>query len=181
MNVRNTSTSYGSIARFFHWLVFVLVVGQLLGGFYATNFVSPSLSGNLVFWHKSFGLTILWLMLLRLIWASTQVQLNPSSKARPWERFLAKSVHYALYVFLIALPLSGWIMSTAADKSPHYFGLLVLKFPLIPINPELAKLGFQAHKFMACIVVGLIILHVLAALKHWLINRDGVFERMLRG
>lgn len=181
MAVRNTAVSYGSVARFFHWLVALLVVGQLLGGFYAADFAEQSMKGLLFFWHKSLGLTILWLMLLRVIWRFKNIQPGYEARVPLWQRFAARLVHLFLYLLLLGLPINGWILSTAAGYPPSYFGLFTVGFPGIPVDKALAETMSSVHEILAWIIIGLVTLHILAALKHHFIHRDNVLRRMWSG
>lgn len=181
MAVRNTAVSYGSVARFFHWLVALLVVGQLLGGFYAADFAEQSMKGQLFFWHKSLGLTILWLMLLRVIWRFKNIQPGYEARVPLWQRFAARVVHLFLYLLLLALPVNGWILSTAAGYPPSYFGLFTVGFPGIPVDKALAETMSSVHEVLAWIIIGLVTLHIFAALKHHFIHRDNVLRRMWSG
>lgn len=179
MHYKNTATDYGTVTRFIHWLIFFLVLLQILGGFYGEEFADPTLKKQIIFWHKSIGLTILWLMVLRILWAFINPKPGYESSMPAWERYSARALHYILYIMLILLPLNGWIGSTVAGKAPIYFNLITIPFPGVPHDKALATWLFSMHTLLAWILIGFIVLHVLAALKHHFIDRDRILLRML--
>jgi len=181
MLIKNTRYHYGIVTRSLHWLVALLVIGQILVGFYTTTFADPSAKSWLMFLHKSVGLTILWLMLLRIIWVFTNRQPGYEARVPLWQRALARLIHFLLYILLLALPISGWIMSTAADRTPSYFGLFNLPLPGIPVSKALASTADNLHVVLVWIAIALVVLHIAAGLKHHFINRDNVLRRMWHG
>ncbi len=175
MSLRNTSSQYSGISKFLHWLIFILVLVQILLGFFWDD--TGSFNFTAISWHKSLGLTILCLVVLRLAWVLTNPK--PTLLNTPaWQRLAAKTIHGLLYLSLIGMPLSGWIGLTAGGKPPQPFGI-PLPFPGIQANKVLANISFEVHKFLGFILVGLIALHILAALKHHFIDKDDVLIRML--
>lgn len=172
--------NYSKGSKFFHWLIALIVIGMLAGSFFLGDLPDPYISTAFML-HKSFGLSVLALVLVRLFWIrhTGKPQLPVSTPA--WERFLSRFVQYSLYVFLIIQPLVGWIMSVAANKPPSYFGLVNLSFPGILPNKNLAMVLNNTHKTIAWIMIFLVILHVSGALKHHFINKDNVLRRMLPG
>jgi cytochrome b561 len=117
-------------------------------------------------------------MILRFIWLMISGRPALPASTPYWEKALARIVQYGFYLLLIAMPLSGWIMSTAADKAPHFFGLFVLPFPGIVPNQALAETLAKVHEILAYILITFILLHVAGALKHYFIDRDGVLGTM---
>jgi cytochrome b561 len=178
MSLMNTQTEYGSISKFFHWFIFSLVVLMICIGFGADYglFTSKEVKHEIVNIHKLMGIFISLLIMVILFWKL----INPKPKlSNHWlTRFAASFMHFFLYLTLIAMTLSGWIMSTAAGKFPDFFGIL-FPFPGIPSDQPLADLAFEAHEYLAWILIVLILLHVSAALKHYYIDKDNVLQRML--
>ncbi|KTD20282.1 cybB cytochrome b-561 transmembrane protein [Legionella lansingensis] len=169
--------SYSKGIKFIHWLVAVLVIVMLSFGFFLDD-VPKQYQGTAYMMHKSTGLTILCLMVLRLIWVAYKGK-PPLPEAVPrWEKFLTHFVQYSFYVFLILMPLTGWIMSVAADRVPSYFGLFNVPFPGVTPNEELSDIMNQAHKTIAWVLIILLSLHVAGALKHHFINKDDILLRM---
>lgn len=169
---------YSQGFKYLHWLVALLVLSMLGFGFFLGDLPS-SIKPMAYMLHKSTGLTLLALMLLRLIWVvRLKKPLLPEAMPR-WECFLARFVQYSLYVFLIAMPLSGWLMATASNKIPVYFGWFRVPFPGILPDKALAHWMREAHYYIAFILLGLVILHVAGALKHRFIDKDDVLNSMM--
>lgn len=169
---------YSKGFKWLHWLIAILVLSMLGFGFFLSD-VPRDIKPMAYMLHKSFGLTILALMLLRAGWLITSGRPQLPDSIPRWERLLAYHVQYALYVFLIAMPLSGWLMATASQKVPVYFGLFRVPFPGLEPNETLAHWMYSAHQVIAWILLGLVGLHIAGALKHWLIQKDDVLKRML--
>ncbi len=174
--LKNTKTTYGSLAKFFHWTVFFLVAFMLVLGFFMDDVSDKTLKGEVFNIHKLIGLTILLLMLLRATWAS----INPKPilfNAARWEYFLERLMHYTLYVVLIAMPLCGWVGSVSGGYTPHLFSL---NFNLpIPQNKSLSDICFTIHNTLAVVIIVLVSLHILAALYHHFIKKDNILLRMM--
>lgn len=175
--LRNTESKYGSLAKFLHWLIFLLIAGLVLVGFFWEN--TGIIKGKIINIHKLIGLLTFAIIVFRIYWAA--INLKPQlPNAQRWEKIVEHAVHGCIYLLLIAMPLSGWIMATAAGRPPHIAGL-ALPMPGIPANQVLAGLANQAHELLAWTLIILVSLHVLAALKHHFINKDDVLKRMLPG
>jgi cytochrome b561 len=162
MSYRNTATRYGSVAKIFHWTIFVLVLGMIVVGF-GFEAVPKEIGYPLITLHKSTGLVVLAIMTLRILWT------------------LSKLVHWSLYGLLFTMPISGWVMATAADKAPLLYGLFTVPMPGVPIDKPLSKLAEHWHGYMGWAISILIILHILSALKHHFIDKDNILKRMMPG
>ncbi|MFZ2316154.1 MAG: cytochrome b [Gammaproteobacteria bacterium] len=173
--IRNTLTSYGVVAKFFHWTIAFLVVFMLVFGYFLDDF-PESYKSNVYNLHKLTGLLILSLMLLRMCWAL----MNPKPilpHSPTWQLVAERVVHYALYVAAIGMPLAGWIGSCAAGRYPHVGDV---KFILpIPQNKTIVDAAFNIHGLFAIALIVLISIHVLAALYHHFIKQDQILRRML--
>ena len=168
---------YSSGSKLLHWLIAVIVILMLSFG-YILEDVPEQYRSTAYMFHKSLGLTVLFLMYVRIfmIWFTGK---PPLPESVPFlQKMISRLVQYSFYVLLIAMPLCGWIMSVAADYIPTYFGLFKVPLPIEP-NKALASLMQEFHETMAWILIGLIILHILAALKHHFIDKDNVLKRML--
>lgn len=169
--------SFGS--KLLHWLIAIMVITMLSGSFFLDD-LPGELKGTAFMLHKSFGLTILFLMLMRIFWISHKGRPELPSTVSSWEVVLSRVVQGLFYILLIIMPLCGWIMSVAANRIPVYFGLFPVPFAGIPHNEFLAGLMNRAHITIAWVLVSLVFLHVAGALKHHFINKDNVLKRMLR-
>ncbi len=180
MPIRNTNYSYGSLSKFFHWLCATMVIILLVVGFFMHDF-SDIFRGTAYNLHKSSGILLMVIMLLRAIWMLTNPKPTMPSNTPAWEVFFAYLVHYAFYVLLIIMPLSGWLMSCAYGYPPNFFGLFMIPFPGITKNVAFAEIMHSVHLIVAWCLVCLVSIHVLAALKHHFINKDNLLLRMLPG
>lgn len=175
--VRTDRYSWGAI--WLHWSIAALVLVNLTLGLFHDSLLDG------VKWvipiHRSIGLTVLVLTLARIAWRLThRPPPLPVAMAR-WERLAATTVHWAFYVLLLALPISGWILSSNPAR-PHpmsWFGLFPI--PPLPISGAAVKLGHNAHGLLGYAMAALVVVHVAAALRHHFILRDAVLARMAPG
>lgn len=176
--LKNTPERYGVIAQIFHLLVAVLIIGLLAVGLYMSGLPGAA-PGKFALYglHKSFGITVLILIVARLCWRLYNADLPLDNPAHAkWERLLAHSVHVLLYAAAIAMPLSGWTMSSAGGHPVALFGLPVP--PLVDKDPALGELAASAHSVIGWTIIALVALHVAGALKHQLLDRDNTLGRM---
>ena len=172
----NTTTTYGSIAKFFHWLIVVLLLAMLVFGYFLDD-IPKAYQGVTYNIHKLTGLTILALMILRAIWALMNVKPELPATDPSWQRSGARIVHLLLYFLVIAMPLAGWIGSSAGGKPPH-LGEYKLLLP-VDQSKVLAEAAFDTHNMLAIVIITFLVLHILAALYHYFICKDNVLQRML--
>jgi len=176
----NTARAWGAPAKFFHWTVALLILVQIALGFAAALWRLSPLKLELFVWHKSTGVLILVLMVARLAWrlANRSPALPPQTPA--WERYAAHASHVLLYVLAVALPLSGWVINSAAAVPFSVFWLVPLPAIVAPDErlEELAKLVHFSLLVALCLVLAV---HVGAALRHHFIKRNDILIRMLPG
>lgn len=175
MAIRNTITTYGSVTKFFHWLIFLLVTFMVIFGFYIDE-IPKEYRGLAFNIHKLIGLSILLLMILRLLWGLFNLKPVLPAETPHWQIFTERIVHFLLYFIIILMPISGWIGSVAGGKPPH-LGAMNLDLPLAP-NKFLSHFSFEVHETLALIIIGLVAIHVLAALYHEFIKKDNILRRM---
>lgn len=168
--------SYSKWSKVFHWLIALIVIFLLSLSFFLSD-VPADYKGTAYMIHKSLGLSVLALMFCRIIALYVQGKPDLPLSVSKWQRVVAHSIQYSLYLLLLAMPLTGWLMASAADKMPRYFGLFTVP-PLIGPNLSLAKWWSEAHTIIAWLLIACIFLHIGAALKHYFVDKDGVFERM---
>ncbi len=173
-------TEYSSGSKFLHWLIALIVIVMLTATFFFDD-LPKSMRSFAFMMHKSFGITVLFLMFLRLYWIHRSGKPALPATVPAWQAFSARAVHYALYLLLIIMPITGWVMSVAGNRIPSYFGLFDLPLPWIEPDKPLAKLMNQSHKLLAWVMIGFVVLHIAAAIKHWLFNKDKVFQTMWPG
>jgi cytochrome b561 len=128
--------------------------------------------------HKSIGVAIFFLVIVRLVWRWTHPAPALPDSVPAWERHAAHVTHWLLYVLMIAVPLSGWLMSAALGIATVPFGLARLP-DLIARDRELGETLKIVHFALNKALLALVVMHAAAALKHFVVDRDGVLERML--
>lgn len=162
---------YNGGAVFLHWLTALLVLAQIYIGFTFHGMERGPARGDWFTWHKSVGVTILLLALVRLAWRLTHKPPPFPSELPRWERLAAVWNHRIFYVILIALPLGGLLaVSGGADEATT--GLVGgLRFPLIPgISESLGDVAGEAHELLVKLTIALLVIHVAAALKHQFVD-----------
>jgi cytochrome b561 len=171
---------YSAVAMLLHWLIAALVLANI-GLAELTEDLSREARGPYMDIHKAFGISVLTLMLVRLAWRIRHKPPPfPCTMAR-WEKALARATHWIFYGLLLALPLSGWLWMSTVPAPVSYFGLFDV--PVWPVagNETLGDVLHEAHEIMGKAIFYLAIFHTLAAFKHLVIDKDGVFGRMLPG
>ena len=171
------STHYTATAKALHWGIAVLIFGMLGLGFYMTGLDLSPTKLQLFSWHKWAGVTVFMLVVVRLAWRVTHRPPALPAHMPALERFAAHAGHHLLYVLMIAIPLSGWLMSSAKGFQTVYFGVLPIP-DLIEKNKELGQLLGEVHETLAWLFVLLILGHTAAALKHHFIDKDDILIRM---
>lgn len=180
MPIKNTPSSYGSVSKFFHWIIVLLVLIQVYLVLQAKVLPENSpLAGFLIgSLHKPIGMLTLFIAILGYSWHFISIRPLFPSRMGNWEKVAAQLVHNLLYLLLIIMPISGLLMSTADGYPPNFFGLYQVP-QFMEKNKMLADYFFNLHRNTAIILVSLIIIHTLAALKHHFIDKDSVLTRML--
>ena len=190
MALRNSALRYGNVAMTLHWLIAGFVLANLGLGLYMADLPRSDPSRFMLFQtHKSIGLTVLVLSLLRLGWRLVNPIPPLPRGMHVLLRFASRTTHFLLYFLIIAIPLAGWagVSSSPIGLPTPYFGLF--PWPNIGFLAELPRaakmqnlrLFFTAHALLAYLTIGLIALHVLGALYHQFLRRDDVLRRMLPG
>jgi len=177
MPLTNTATRYGLVPQFLHWIVVILVVTQYVLAEAADELPLGIEKLAMLARHKSVGITILLVALVRIAWRLFD-RPPPAPPMPAWQRRASMLVHWGLYALLFALPLTGWMMSSAANYPVSWFGLVQLPDLVMP-SEELKEVLEEVHEGLFVALVSLAGLHVLAALKHQFVDRDGLLSRML--
>jgi len=170
---------YTRTAVLLHWLIAILIVAAFILGLVMTDIpgITPK---KLKFysWHKWMGMTVLALAAIRLLWRLK----NPVPTYPPtmpaWQVRAAGVLHGVLYVMMFAVPITGYLYTTAAGVPVVYLGLVEIP-SLFAAMPEQKELFKEIHETMNWVLFALVIAHVAAALKHAVIDKDGVMRRML--
>ena len=171
------TSRYRPVAKLLHWLTALLVLGMLGVGLWMVG-LPISLTKLYVYaWHKCIGLTVLVLTVLRLLWRTYSPPPPLPGTVTAWERRLAPWGHAALLVLLLAMPISGWLMSSAGGVSVRWFGVIDLP-DLVPRDPLTFEMLRTLHHWLAWTLMAVLALHVAAVVHHDLFRRDGIFRRM---
>lgn len=167
-----------------HWVLGLGLIGVFAVGLYMADLPFSPQRLKLYNWHKWAAMTLLILSVLRLLWRLThRPPALPESieQGMPaWQRVAHHATHHGLYLLFFAVPLFGWAYSSAAGFPIVLFGVLPMP-DFVPVSPELAELLKPLHKLSAFAMAALVVLHVAGALKHVVIDRDGLLLRMLPG
>lgn len=175
---KNRPENYGFVAKSFHWVMALLIIGMLALGLYMDGLPLSADKLRLYGIHKATGAIILFLVALRLIWRLVNLVPPLPSTLPKWQRLGAHLGHLGLYALMFAMPVTGWLLSSAAGFPVSVFGLFTLP-NLISPDPQLRELFSGAHELLANALIVLIIAHVAAALKHHFIDKDTILRRML--
>jgi cytochrome b561 len=178
MAIQNTSRRWGGVSQLLHWTIVVLIIVQVTLAYLADDLPNGMRKLTLLARHKSFGITILALVILRLVWRRLNDTPALPDTLKPYERFLARFTHGALYVLLFAMPLSGWMMSSARGFPVSWFGFIQLP-DLVPKSKPLYDAFLITHETLAWTLGAVVTLHVAAALKHHFVLKDDTLRRML--
>jgi cytochrome b561 len=175
----NTRDQYGLIARLLHWLIAALAIGMLMAGSTLLFLPAGAIKGFVISVHKSVGVTLLALMIVRLIWRLCNPQPHDLSDT-PVFNYLAHLLHIILYVLLFLQPLVGILMSQAFGFPVTVFGLFTLPH-LMWRSAALGRFLLHVHGVTAVLLTAVILVHVAAALKHHYIDRNRTLMRMIEG
>jgi cytochrome b561 len=179
---------YSGLAIALHWIIAALIIANLLIAWSFDSVQKTPLLRPLIDTHKSFGITVLGLAILRLLWRAIHRPPAMPASYKPWEVKAAHAVHWALYALIFLVPFSGWMHDSAwKDAATHpmklygfipFFRLGFIE-NMDPTSKEaFHKASFQVHESLAYIIVGLLALHVLGALKHQFIDKQPELQRM---
>ena len=194
----NNNTKYTNIAITLHWLIGIAILFMFILGWFMTELPKESAKTTsfdifnlgLMTWevakeesprafyfnlHKSIGLTILMLIVLRMYWRFTHRPPAFLNSMKLWEKRLAKATHHSLYLLMFLIPLSGIIMSAGSKYGIKWFGLKVI--PGFD-DKAIRELFFEFHEIFGLLLLLLLIFHILGAIKHSIIDKDGTLRRM---
>lgn len=186
MALANSESSFGTITKLFHWVTACLIILAIILGVVASRWdysTSDALAQKawLFSLHKTVGVTTFFVALLRILWATCQKRPGLLNGDKPVESFLAETVHWALYISLVMVPLAGWITHASSEGFAPLWGPFGQSLPLIPKSPELSEFAGILHTWWEKILLGAILLHVAGALKHHFVDRDATLRRMWFG
>ncbi len=184
MRIRNTERHWGSVAKWLHWSIAVVMIAAIVCSVWADQ-LNPDIAAHRALWqilimklHKPLGFTALLLIFARCAWAlsGTRPRMPDNMSAR--EILLSKGVHFGLYALMLVVPLSGWFMSQYSDSTIDYFGLFEVQNIVQPNKARVGQLH-PIHVYLGLCTLGIVIAHILAALFHHYVRNDDVLRDML--
>ena len=176
---RNSATGFGLTTRILHWSMMLLIFGMLILGTTIAD-MQPNLSNLYLYGvHKTFGFLVLALTLIRAVWHRISPPPPPIGEATAWTNRLARLVHGLIYLCLIAIPICGWIASSATGLDVLLFD--TIRMPdIAPVSEAWEKNGFTAHGLLTKVLMGLLAAHILGAMLRG-VKQDGTIARMMSG
>lgn len=182
----NTRQSYGLVAQLLHWATALLILGLLLLGLYMTGLPQGSAEevaekAWLFSLHKTLGVSVFFVAVLRVAWAFAQPRPTPLNADRKLESLAAHSVHWILYISIICMPLTGWLHHSASEGFAPIWLPGVGDLPHIPKNVALAEFFSKAHTGVALLLGAAVAFHSAGAFKHFFFDQDLTLQRMIPG
>ena len=174
----NASPRYGRVAILLHWLAAALIVAGAGLGLTMTDLPLSPDKLRYYAWHKWLGITVFLVAAVRLVWRAIVPPPPFPASMKAAQARAARAVHWALYGLMLAIPVSGWIYSSATGVSVSYLNLVPLP-NLVPKDKALAGALLAVHQALNSVLAAVVLVHVAAAVKHQWIDRDGVMSRML--
>lgn len=181
MELKNTSQGFGVITKFFHWLIAIAFLLQFFWVYWKRYMLPEGSKLGGVFigqLHKPIGALILIVGLMALIWRHRNIRPEYPPLMPAWEKTAAKITHIALYFLILLFPISGILMSTYAGYPIKFWGFYQLPL-FLEKNKEMGTFFYNIHEILGYITMGVIGVHIGAALKHHFISKDNILTRML--
>lgn len=182
-NYFNTEEKYGCISKWLHWTLATLIMLEfLIIGIKELLFSDPSQKSTAIFLikeiHKPLGVLVLIVGTLALIWYTSNTHPKLPANTPIWQKIAARLTHILLYFGILTMPLSGIIMSAGAGYPVDFFHLTTITLGFYK-SPEMAQQFWNIHELVAGLLGSLILIHILAALKHHFVDKNNVLKRML--
>lgn len=184
MPATNTRARYGTVTKTLHWVTALMIVTLIPTGIIANQIAhgpDPLNAATLFSVHKTLGIALFAVALVRVLWAVSQPKCDPLHPDRRAETFLAELVHWLLYASLIVVPLSGWVSHAASEGFAPIWWPLGQNLPLVPESEAVKEIAGNLHVIFERVLVASLLLHVAGAVKHAVIDRDGTLARMWFG
>ncbi|TAA47127.1 cytochrome b [Corallincola spongiicola] len=179
---RDTPNKFSPKTLALHWIVGLMMIALLAIGVFMVETKAYALYP----WHKSFGFIIFFIVLIRVFWRVTNGWPTPAGKYSQIEHLLAKVVHWALILGTVFMPISGAIMSTMGGHGLMVFGMEIVAMnpdpadpsKVLPHNAAIASFAHACHSWLGYLVIAAVVLHIVGALKHHIIDKDGTLKRI---
>ncbi len=178
MPIKNLADRWGGVSITLHWLTALMILGLVVVGFAMQELANSPTKIQVYGLHKSIGLTVLALTVLRLLWRLFAGVPQPAPGTPRWQLWASNATHGALYLILLAMPLSGWLYNSASGFPLKWFGLFALP-RLSGYDADVKAFALGAHSTLFLALAAIVALHAAAALKHHYFDRDRTLVRML--
>ena len=179
MLIKNSPSRFGLLSKLLHWLNAALILGLIWLGWYMVDLTYyDKWYNDSLHYHKSLGILVLALALVKLGWQQYTPTPGPVSTLSVWEKAGAKLMHYALWGMMLLIPVTGYLISTSAGKPVQLFNWFTIP-AIVAVDEELRELAIDVHFYLAYATLFLVAGHAGAAMKHHFINRDETLKRML--
>ena len=178
--LKNTENSYGTVAKFLHWIIALAIITLITVGFIMSAMDPTPEKYELYGMHKASGVVVLMLITLRLLWKFSNKAVQPPAGLPRLLILAAKAGHFLLYIFMIMMPVSGVLMSRFGGHDVNVFNLFVIP-AAAEKTPQLAGLFHEIHVIGIWAFIAVIVLHFGAALYHHFIRNDNTLKRMMKG
>lgn len=180
MGLRNNANKFGSLTKFLHWSVFALFIVQYFLVYRREYFPKGSDEKlQYILLHKSLGVLLLGVAIFMIIWRHLGQRPAFPQNMSSFQRLLARVIHLALYLTMLAMPLTGIAMSQLGGRSVQFFGVTLPQF--FALNKPLASVAYNVHLWTSYTLYGIVGLHIVGALVHHWVYKDNVLTRMLPG
>lgn len=173
---KNTETGYSLIGKLLHWFLAVLIFSQIAFGLFLENAKIGVADLYLYGWHKAFGILALALIILRIFWRHSSPPLKPLGPENAQAK-LAISLHRFLYFLMLAIPVSGWIASSASGFPMSFFSWFPLP-AIAPVSEPIEDIFFTIHGISGKLLIPTLVLHIIGALQRHFIKGDATLRRM---
>ena len=177
MAAKDGGARFGTVSILNHWVIAVLIIAMLALGLYMADLPRGPDKSELIQLHKSVGVLILLLGAWRVLWR-IWIGFPEDVAAMPvWQRHAARAVHIVLLIAVLAMPISGYVMSSAGGHKVSFFN--VFDLPALPENKAVSGAAGFVHEWLGYLVIAILFLHVLAAVKHHVVDKDATLRRMI--
>ncbi|MBT2745112.1 MULTISPECIES: cytochrome b [unclassified Lysobacter] len=180
MTLKNTADRWGAVSQLLHWLIMLLIAAIAVIGLTMVDMSNGLPKIKTYALHKSLGLTLLTLVVLRLLWRMYAGAPKPVDGTPHWQERIASLTHWVLYALMFALPISGWVFNSSSGYPLQYFGLFNLP-KIAQRSEDLAQLSRNVHEYGFWLLLALVLAHAAAAFYHHLFQNDATLTRMLPG
>ena len=180
MDTTQAQARYSRGAIALHWIIALLIMGNFIGAWVSEDMPRPE-KIEMMGYHKAFGMLILGLTVVRIVWRLTHRPPPLVETLKAWEAALAKVTHGLFYFLMLAVPAAGWGLHSAFNKGKPIDFLGLFPIPALPVGSDKPTVGMfhELHEVFATLMLVLFVLHVGAALKHHVIDKDGTLARMV--